>query len=75
MLFRSLLKTSYTMTLDQPLYLADCLYNQQVLDQPITDDAWLEKIDAVTAEQVRSFAQRAVWQLQYEMVGGEVNVG
>ena len=72
---KQLLKTSYTMTLDQPLYLADCLYNQQVLDQPITDDAWLEKIDAVTAEQVRSFAQRAVWQLQYEMVGGEVNVG
>ena len=72
---KQLLKTSYTMTLDQPLYLADRLYNQQVLDQPITDDAWLEKIDAVTAEQVRSFAQRAVWQLQYEMVGGEVNVG
>ena len=72
---KQLLKTSYTMTLDQPLYLADRLYNQQVLDQPVTDDAWLEKIDAVTAEQVRSFAQRAVWQLQYEMVGGEVNVG
>lgn len=71
---KQLLKTSYTMTLDQPLYLADRLYNQQVLHQELTDDAWLAKIDAVTAEQVQAFAQRAVLQLQYEMVGGDANV-
>lgn len=70
---KQLLKTSYTMTLDQPLYLADRLYNQQVLHQELTDDAWLAKIDAVTAEQVQAFAQRAVLQLQYEMVGGDIN--
>lgn len=71
---KQLLKTSYTMTLDQPLYLADRLYNQQVLHQELTDDAWLAKIDAVTAEQVQALAQRAVLQLQYEMVGGDANV-
>nr|WP_286010502.1 insulinase family protein [Weissella paramesenteroides] len=70
---KQLLKTSYTMTLDQPLYLADRLYNQQVLHQKLTDEAWLAKIDAVTAEQVQAFAQRAVLQLQYEMVGGNAN--
>lgn len=72
---KQLLKTSYTMTLDQPLYLADRLYNQQVLHQELTDEAWLAKIDAVTAVQVQDFAQRAVLQLQYEMIGGNANVG
>ena len=70
---KQLIKNAYTMTLDQPLYLADRIYNQQLLQQVISDDDFLHRIDIVTATQIRDFAQKAIWQLHYEMVGGKQN--
>ncbi|CAM4353144.1 EF-P 5-aminopentanol modification-associated protein YfmF [Weissella hellenica] len=67
---KELIKNTYTMTLDQPLYLADRVYNQQLLQRIMSDDDYLRRIDAVTATQIRDFAQKATWQLHYEMVGG-----
>nr|WP_276535821.1 pitrilysin family protein [Weissella sagaensis] len=70
---KQLIKNTYKMTLDQPLYLADRVYNQQVLQHIVSDDDYLRCIDAVTATQIRDFAQKATWQLHYEMVGGTPN--
>ncbi|SCB79846.1 EF-P 5-aminopentanol modification-associated protein YfmF [Weissella bombi] len=68
---KQLIKNAYTMTLDQPLYLADRVYNQQLLQKVMSTEEFLQCIDDVTATQIRDFAKKAIWQLHYEMVGGK----
>lgn len=69
---KAMLKNQYLLALDHPQNLIETVYLAQYLTTPqLTDEAWLERLAAVTPEDVKKVAQQIKLQAIFFLDGGQ----